>query len=458
MRFPSTILALAATCLVTNAFAQIIESAPGPEPSVCSSGLQPDGFIDWSGLPAAPVLGINQTSSPITATLPVIGVPGLTVAVAIPALTIPFDGPTGPAWTVLGDKLHLSSLGAEETTQIGLAFNKPVHGLSLETNNVNFLPFVASITGGGPLSYGSVAGTSAFTYSPSWSDAFYPEGAPLQLRLSQVPLSTATITISAVSGIHQFFGIDLTNLRVESSSAPDLAKGVPTAGLSLWLAGDTSVNGKLNSSNTWYDLSPVGQDATNPAAYPQPQTAPMYGAYSTSTCRPVYSFAGNEYLNFNRSINGLHQMTIVVVAKADQTPLARAGSSNAAIFWQENQRWGNTYLSPYAGYVTWRFGTTQTNTDHVYTRPTTSGGDLDITMAVHDGSTESLWINGEPVQQFTGNLPALSGTTGAALLGQGLSGTPFNGRMGEVLVWDRTLTDAERVRVHHYLKAKYGIR
>jgi ketosteroid isomerase-like protein len=111
-----------------------------------------------------------------------------------------------------------------------------------------------------------------------------------------------------------------------------------------------------------------------------------------------------------------------------------------------------------ATYVTWQFGTTRTNTDHIYTRPNTSGGDLDITMSVHDGGTESLWINGERVQQLTGNLPALGGTTGAAVFGEGLNGTPFNGRMAEVMVWNRTLTDSERVAADEYLKAKYGIR
>jgi hypothetical protein len=44
---------------------------------------------------------------------------------------------------------------------------------------------------------------------------------------------------------------------------------------------------------------------------------------------------------------------------------------------------------------------------------------------------------------------------GAAVLGEGLNGTPFNGRMAEVMVWNRTLTDSERVAVDEYLKAKY---
>jgi hypothetical protein len=43
-------------------------------------------------------------------------------------------------------------------------------------------------------------------------------------------------------------------------------------------------------------------------------------------------------------------------------------------------------------------------------------------------------------------------------LDEGLNGTPFNGRMAEVMVWNRTLTDSERLAVDEYLKTKYGVR
>jgi hypothetical protein len=395
----------------------------------------------------------------VTATLPVTGVQGLNATVTIPALVIPPDGPPGggPAYTVLGDKLHLNGLDANGNTNITVSFNKPIHGVSAEANSVGEFPLTASVTGGGTISIGSVAGTMAFTYSPSWGDNFYPVGGPVQLRITDVTMSSVSLNLSTPLGIHGYDEADWTNLRVESASAPNLSANVPTDGLSLWLASDTAPSGLINNADTWFDLSPVAENASV-ENLPYPQPAPNFGAYSTPTCRPVYSFTGNEYLDFNRSINGWTQMTIVLVAKADQTPPTLYTSQNSAIFWQENQTWGNTYLSPYAGYVTWRFGTTKTNTDHIYTRPRTSGGDLDITMAVHDGGTESLWINGERVQEFSGNLSSLRGTTGAAVLGEGLNGTPFNGRIAEVLVWNRTLTDTERVAVDHYLKTKYGVR
>jgi hypothetical protein len=453
-------LLVTSACLVSQiAQAQIVPIPPAPPTSPCPNGLQPDGFIDWSGLPPAPILNGSTPTPPVSATLPVTGVPGLSAMVTIPPLILPPDsGANGmPAYVAMGDKLHLNGLGTNGNTFILIAFNKAIRGLSAEANSTGEFPFTAFVSGGGPISIGSVGGTMSFTFTPSWGDNFFPVGGPVQFRITEVPMSSISLNLTTPLGIHGYAAADWTNVRIESGSAPDLSQGVPTDGLQLWLASDTVVNGKINNSLTWYDLSPVGQDASIANA-PFPQPAPFFGTYSAPTCRPVYSFTGNEYLNFIRDINGLNRMTILLVAKADQTPPAPYGSSNSAIFWQENERWGNTYLSPYAGYVTWRFGTTKTNTDHIYTRPKTSGGDLDITMSVHDEDTESLWINGERVQEFKGNRSVLDGTTGAAVLGEGLNGTPFNGRIAEVLVWNRTLTDSERVAVDHYLKTKYGVR
>ncbi len=43
-----------------------------------------------------------------------------------------------------------------------------------------------------------------------------------------------------------------------------------------------------------------------------------------------------------------------------------------------------------------------------------------------------------------------------ALLGVGSLDTTFNGNIGETIIFDRALTQAEREAVQHYLTAKYG--
>ena len=88
-------------------------------------------------------------------------------------------------------------------------------------------------------------------------------------------------------------------------------------------------------------------------------------------------------------------MTIFMVAKSlANPPNGSYASQSAAIFWNENAAWGNTFLNPYQTSVPFRFGTNQVNNQPIYTRPGTIGQDFTVTRAVHDGTTDSLYVDG----------------------------------------------------------------
>jgi hypothetical protein len=422
---------------------------PPPLPNMCPGGLQPDGFIDWSSLPQAPVISYGHPSAPVTATLPITGVPGLTATVTIPALTVqPEQGAgTMPAYTVLGDSLRLNALDANGFTTIILNFNKPVRGLGAVASGLGENGFTATVNGSVVEAGENTNATTAFSGKPAIS--FGPAEAPVQVRASFPSINSSSLNFSATVGEHGFLQATWANVRIESGTAADPASAVPMNGLELWLRGDKG----SNFDTSWQDLSPIAENAVATS----PATAPTAGVYDGPACTPVYAFNGNQFLNFNRVINGWNQMTILLVAKSDQQPPALYTSQNSAIFWQESASWGNTYLSPYAGYATYRFGTTQSNNDQVYPRPVTIGGDYSITMAIHNGSADSLYVNGVKVKESNGKLSVLAGTTGSAVLGQGLNGTPFNGKIAEVLVWNRALNTTEMNAVNHYLMQKYGV-
>jgi hypothetical protein len=427
---------------------------------MCSGGLQPDGYIDWSMMPAAPIAATGVPTPAVTATLPVQGIPGLTVTVTIPPLTkqAAQGAANIPAYTTVGNLLELNALDPNGDTIVGLQFNNPIRGLGAVAESPwGKNDFSASLQATGLAPSGGIGNSTPgeVTYSTVPILPYVTSvGAAQQIRASFTSIKQAELIFNGATGQDGFWQAGWSNVRIESGTAHDPSLAVPTDGLVLWLAGDKG----SNSPETWYDQSPVGGNATVTASgtFPPP-TAPRSGVYDGNTCVPAYSFIGDEYLNFNRTIDGWRQMTILVVAKPLQTPPTLYTSQNSAIFWQENQYWGNTYLSPYADYVTWRFGTTKTNTDHVYVRPVPSGGDYTITMSQHNEGNESLWVNGTKVQEFHDNFPVLAGTTGQAVLGEGLNGTPYNGRIAEVLVWNRTLSRSERDAVNHYLKQKYGI-
>ena len=156
---------------------------------------------------------------------------------------------------------------------------------------------------------------------------------------------------------------------------------------------------------------------------------------------------GNQYFNFDLPIDGWDQMTIFMVANSSVNPPSSSGTSMAsAIFWNQSAYWRSTFVSPYQASVPFSFGTTQVNNQPVYTRPVTIGQDFTITRAVHDESTDSLYVNGLLALQQGNKLSRLSGTTGTAFIGRGLNNTYFNGEISEILVYNRVLSPEKQLR------------
>jgi hypothetical protein len=103
--------------------------------NVCPGGFQPDGYIDFSGLPIAPNFPASALSTPFTVTLPVTGILGLTAQVTIPALQGPAKGV--PIYTVSGGTLTLAGQPvASDYAALSLSFNSTVTGLGIVAGTV----------------------------------------------------------------------------------------------------------------------------------------------------------------------------------------------------------------------------------------------------------------------------------------------------------------------------------
>jgi Concanavalin A-like lectin/glucanases superfamily len=397
-------------------------------------------------MPAAPILSSGTTSVPVTATLPVNGVPGLTVSVTIPPLTTSGGSGPVPLYTVNGGTLHLNALPASNAstpTILVLNFSQSINGagLDMEANGrftYNYTLQVGTTPSVGPVIFATTA--SGYTL-----DFFGPQAQSLEI----VGLGTSFPTAAVLFSGGEFFnGITLSNIRVRSASAPDLSKAVPTNGLQQWLRADTA----NISGGTWKDQSGTGHDAT-------PGTvAPLLSA-GGHNCQPTYAFTGNAYFDFNLPIAGWNQMTVFMVARAATNPPAGSYySDNSAMLWTENQFWGNTFVSPYQTNVSARFGTTQVGNNLFYVRPGSGiGEDFTSTRAVHDNGTDSLYVNGRRVFRQTGKLSALGGVSGAGTIGEGINHTFFNGDISEILVYNRVLSAEEATAVEDYLAQKYGL-
>ena len=121
--------------LIPLIFIPTITFAQVPIPTFCNAGLVPDGYVDFSAMPTAPNFpGPDVPSAPITATLPVTGVAGLTVQVTIPAL---LSQGGGPVYTANGGTLSLGGGAATSNGELlGLQFSSNVTGVGLVAQSV----------------------------------------------------------------------------------------------------------------------------------------------------------------------------------------------------------------------------------------------------------------------------------------------------------------------------------
>ncbi len=418
----------------------------------CNSGLRPDGFVDFTGLPAAPKFPTGGTpiSAPINVTLPVAGVAGLTVQITIPALQATSGG--GPVYSVQDGTLTLGGFaangGSSGNVVLALTFNKAVVGVGLVANGLGRETSFTLQTGSAvnvPANFQNTANT------------FLEPLTFFSMPLEEVDLQNSFTTASVITAPTGNGTPSFSNLRVQSSGASSsLANTVPKEGLQQWLNGDNAGGSPFaGTAASWPDQSGNGHDATQTVVANQPGRVQGDG----NACKGAFSFAGNQYFNFNLSIDGWDQMTIFMVAKSSVNPPSSSGTSMAsAIFWNESANWGNTFVSPYQKGVPFRFGTTQVGNQPVYTRAVTTGQDFTITRAVHNGTTDSLYVDGILALQQGGKLSRLSGTTGTAFIGRGLNNTYFDGEISEVLVYNRVLSADEAASVESYLRNKFGTR
>jgi hypothetical protein len=412
----------------------------------CNAGLRPNGYIDFAGLPPAPNFPSGDSgstiSAPVTATLPVAGVPGLTVQVTIPALQ---GQQQGPAYSVSNGTLMLNGLPSTSGELLTLQFSNIVAGVGLMANSVgrqSDFTLQTDAPGIAPPNFANSADT--LTIAPK----FY--SIPLQQVDLQAGFQTAYLLYA---GSADFGTPSIANLRVQASGASYTSK-VPRQGLQQWLISESVQSPFVGAASAWPDQSGNNHDATQTDAANQP--SPVQG--DGNACQPAFYFGGNQYFTFNLPIDGWQQMTVFLVAKSLVDPSHAGPSQASAIFWDENAYWGNTFVSPYQARVPFRFGTTQVGNEPIFYRTSTVGQDFTVTRAEHNGEADSLYVDGQLALYQANKRVALNGTTGMAYLGKGLGNTYFKGEISEVLVYDRVLSQQEAAAVEFYLRNKFGTR
>jgi hypothetical protein len=438
-RYAASMVVLS-TLLTSAAFPQVLTP-------YCNAGLHPDGYVDFSKLPKPPTTSIGSSSAPFNATLPVEGVAGLTVQITIPPLQ---SAGSGPLYTVAEGVLALNGIPANKEELLQLQFSKPIAGVGLQASigsrGESFSLETNDVAPNAPPTSVTTAGVQTVGY---FHDSDVLQAVQTSFAGGNTLSSALLKSTGGGSGSAQ-----VSNLRVQMGDST-ASTTVPRQGLQQWLMSESANDPFAGSASLWPDQSGNGHDATQTVTANQPNQTLQDG----NNCRGAFLFYNNEYFNFSLPIDGWSQMTIFLVAKSFENPPSGSyASQSAAIFWDENALWGNTFVNPYQSNVPFRFGTTQVNNQPIYTRPLTIGQDFTVTRAVHNGATDSLYVDGLLTLHRDGNYAVLNGTSGTGYLGRGLNNTYFHGEISEVLVYNRVLSANENATVESYLRNKFGTR
>jgi hypothetical protein len=407
-------------------------------PRPCLAGIQADGFLNWTALPT------GQPGVPLNTTSPVTGVNGLTATVQIPA-TGGLNGGSGTFIVESPIDLQVST-----AAKVTLTFNKPVRGVSATIGNGGrFERTVTMSAYSDPASIGTIIPASASVTATAFDHPSPGDIAttPLQIRSEMADIKAVVIQFPPND---EAFSYDIVDLRVESGSGPDASAAVPASGLKQWLRADS-----IYASGAAFGISfPVWPDKSGNHA-----DASIAGGVQASipdgpNCAAVVPLGGSG-LSANLPINGWTGMTVFLISKSAMD--VGGWWENQPLFWGETQQWGTTFFTPSQSNVFFRFGTTQVNNQPIYSRPVNVGGDYTLLTAIHNGTTDSLYLNGVLALEQGGKASTISGTSSTEWIGAGLNNTFFSGAVGEVLVYDRALTDVERDNVEHYLMRKFGL-
>ena len=239
-----------------------------------------------------------------------------------------------------------------------------------------------------------------------------------------------------------------------SLSIATAAMSIPTGDLNLWLKSDAGATLSGSSVSRWANQAGSGSDAEQTVAANQPELV----ANAINGLAAVNFDGTDDFLAFTLPINGLTGMTIFLVTAATQDvepPFPYC--QNAAIFWNESGSWGTVHVTPLQQNVWIRFGTGKTQTLPVkFDFPAAKADEFTITTAMMDGAQDYLYIDGELVLENTKPNGELGSNRDIANIGRGYNDdTYFPGMVAEVLVYTRTLSDAERQEVEAYLNSKY---
>lgn len=203
------------------------------------------------------------------------------------------------------------------------------------------------------------------------------------------------------------------------------------------------------------------------AATADTKTAPIYKNGSVSFD------GGGDYMIYNHSLTGKSEISIVINAKTDKKSTDYFSDykiNNSArytlLHYPESDSWGSVYFTAFKNGIVCRFGSGVSNNRGIYYTGKKIEG-WSTVAAIKNGTSEKLYLGTDMVYDRSADKSNAhqAGTAGEAIkatheyayIGLGIQSSTnfyYSGEVGDIVIFERTLTDAELATLNAYFNAK----
>jgi len=247
----------------------------------------------------------------------------------------------------------------------------------------------------------------------------------------------------------------------DSAKVIDLPSALDISGLVLWLDASSDYSGSAsmglngNYVERWYDLSGKGNNLIQESD----DAHPNYVSNGLNS-KGVVDFDGSDYLvalDDSTLDFGTGGFTTIVVFESDYDGYYGIIGKTAAAFVSGDNGWHlSTAGSPTDLFIEIQDGTgrdyTLISTDRQFTYSTVG--------AIRSGTTNYPYVNGQLQTPETSSIIGGNVSNSQSLYvgksGQA-SAPPCNGKIAEVLVFNKALSNAELYQINYYLSQKWGL-
>jgi hypothetical protein len=281
--------------------------------------------------------------------------------------------------------------------------------------------------------------------------------------IAQISDATSYVDTNVAPGTTYYYRLRAVNAQwsdycnVAQATTPLQGTGLPFDSLKLWLKADSGLlqDNPGTPVNLWADQSGNQNHVTQPTAAYQPIWVP-----NALGNHPAVQFNGlNNTFNVPHFLDGSASAEAFVVLKVTGTNTDRS-------LWEFGGDLSDRKTYPDTdGTIRDDFGSTTVHTVGIPTQPLTEYHVYEVSSQPYDWLA---WINGGLMYEMSETDNNTVDFSQGMCIGHTsymyddgfevyMTDSYFNGEIAEMLVFNRSLTDAERETVNYYLNAKYGL-